>query len=112
MAEAEFILTGSDVKPRLFRVVSNKEVEKNVFEIVALEHDETKYARVEFGVNLTPRKTSILDTSELPAPTNLKISEVLYRSNNQVRSKVSLSWEPGKKVQTINGVTTTRTTVA
>lgn len=89
-----FVLTGTDVAPRLFRIVNNKEVAPQTFEISALEYDPTKYDRVETGYQAKTTKKLIDDTSQLPQVKNIQCVESLYKANNQVRTRLTISWQP------------------
>jgi predicted phage tail protein len=89
-----FVITGTDVAPRLFRIVNNREIAPQTFEISALEYDPTKYARVETGYQAITTKKLIDDTSQIAAPTNIVCSEAIYVANNQVRTKLTISWGP------------------
>ncbi len=90
---AIWVLTGSNVEPRLFRVLSNAEVEPNIYEITGLLHDPGKYGRIEQDLVLDPPVTSRLQSGPLTAPTVLTIAEFLYLSGTQIASGVSISWE-------------------
>ncbi len=87
-----WVITGSDIAPRQYRVIANKEEEKNKFRITALFHDPTKYARVEQGLNFDP-PTYSRPTVISRAPVNLKCIERSYLLNGQDRSTVTFSWE-------------------
>ncbi len=89
-----FVITGSDIAPRLFRIVNNKEVGPSTFEISAMEHDPTKYLRVETGYQAKTTKKLIDDRTPLTGPENISCRESIYRSNNQVRTRLTISWIP------------------
>lgn len=91
--EAMWAISGSDVALRPFRVMSNREVEKHQFEIVALEYDATKFARVEQGIDLAPNDFSNLDTTGvMKSPSGLDYVEYLYKSGPAVKAALTLSW--------------------
>ena len=46
-SNAQFIITGSSVEPRLFTIVSNREIDTHTYEINALAYDPAKFDRVE-----------------------------------------------------------------
>lgn len=91
---APFMITGTDIAPRLFRVLNVKEVDSHTWEISGLEHDPTKYDRVENGYQAVTTPKLVDDRSALAVPATISVTESLYRANNQVRSKVTVSWEP------------------
>ena len=91
-----WVLTGSDVEPRKFRVLAVREVEKNEMEITALFHDPTKFARVEQNLKLEKPLYSTFKTGALESPTNLNATEYLFKAGVSVQSAITLSWTPSK----------------
>lgn len=93
LVSAMFIVSGTDVAPRQYRVLSVQESEKNIFKVVGLFYDPTKYLRIEQGIELEPihytRPSNIIKS-----PTNLRATESLYFSNGVAHSRISLSWTP------------------
>lgn len=89
---AVWVISGSDVAPRTFRVLAITEVEGNIFEIVALYNDPNKYARVEGNVKLDPISYTRLNKDFLTAPTNLTATENVYYVNGLPKSRISVSW--------------------
>ncbi|WP_431854316.1 TipJ family phage tail tip protein [Azospirillum sp.] len=88
---AMWVLTASNLAPRLFRVRAVREKSKNTYEITALRHDPTKYARIENGLYIA-EPPYIRPTNEIPAPGNLTAQEARYQKNGAPRSRVTLSW--------------------
>lgn len=89
-----WVITGSDLAPRQYRVISVAETDKHTIRVTGLFHDPTKYARVESGINLAPIPYTRPRYTVLP-PTNLTIVESQYRDITGLpRSRVSLSWTP------------------
>ncbi|MBF8732791.1 host specificity protein J [Pseudomonas guariconensis] len=91
---AMWVLSSLSVEPELFRVVSISEKEGAQYQVTAVEHDPDKYARVELGLSLPERDTSLIPTGPLPAPLNLTVDEYLYRAGVGVRSGASISVTP------------------
>jgi len=90
---AMWVVTGSNVAPRKFRVVGVSEVEKNIFEVSAMLHDTTKYARVELGVDIPEQTNNKKKTGAISPPSNLSKREYLYEGvNGLVNSAVIVSW--------------------
>ncbi len=89
---AMWVLTASNVAPRQFRVIAITEQEKNIFEITALLHDANKYARVEQNLILEEPDFSALPTGDILPPSDISISEYLYRSGASIKSAVTVSW--------------------
>lgn len=88
---AMWVLSSLTVESRLFRVVGVAEKEGARYQVTAAEHDPDKYARVELGLNLPERDTSLVPTGPLPAPLNITADEYLYRAGVAVRSGASIS---------------------
>lgn len=88
---AVWILSSQSVEPQLFRIMSVAEQENGQYQISGVEHDPTKYARVELGLILPERETSLIPTGPLPAPTAMAVEEYLYRAGPSVKSGVTLS---------------------
>ena len=77
-AGSVWVITASDLAPRPFRVVSAKEVDKHKFEILAIEYDSTKYARIEDGIYLEEPAYINIPTGELSPPTNIEVEGYTY----------------------------------
>jgi predicted phage tail protein len=91
VVNALWTITGTDIAPRQYRVLAVSEQEKNKFQVTALFHDPTKYARVEQNITLDP-PTYTRPPVIGQAPNNLKVVERNYLLNGQNRSTVTLSW--------------------
>lgn len=89
---AMWVIQSSNLAAEQFRIVSNREVDFGVFEITAVQHDPTKYDRVELGLNVTPPPTSRFPTGPIPKPTDLSFIEFLYLDSGTVRPAVELDW--------------------
>lgn len=87
-----WILSTSDVEAQTFRVMSVVESGQGEYEIAGIAHDPEKYDAVENGLVLEPRQISTLSDPP-PAPENLVISESLYESRAEVRTRISVSWD-------------------
>lgn len=94
--DAMFVLTSPNINPRQFRVVSNSEKKENLYEIAALFHDPTKYARVERGRNVKAPDYTTFRTGALRKPTDLNIFEWFRETGRKTQPYVTLSWsQPG-----------------
>lgn len=87
-----WILDGSTISPRLFRVISVRENDKHIFEVTALFHDPTKYARVESDIVLNDGLYTSFQSGTLKAPTALSAQQYLYQAGPSVKSAITLSW--------------------
>ncbi len=90
--QAMWAISGTDVSLRPFKVLSNKENEKHQFEIVAMEYDATKFARVEQGITLASQNFSAIPTGPLLSPTGLAVTEYVYQAGTSIKSALTLSW--------------------
>jgi predicted phage tail protein len=92
-SEAMFNLLSNNVEPRQFRILVNKELDNLQFEITAIEHDPTKYARIENNILVTPIKKQIdVNTPLTPIP-SLTAVEQLYKASGVTKSRITVSWE-------------------
>ena len=97
-AETIYMLETSSIEAQTFRVISVSEKDEQ-FQIVALEHNSSKYDFVEDGLALQPRDITNLD--EAPAtPTALSIDERLVEVNNAVTNEIEIAW---RNVQNATG---------
>ncbi|WP_319520187.1 phage tail protein [uncultured Martelella sp.] len=93
VAGAMWILTGSEAAPRPFRVLSITENDKHQFDVSALIYDETKWDRVEKGLQLEPPSFSTYPTGPLLAPSHINVAEYLYLAGGvSVRGAVTIGW--------------------
>ncbi|MBK3798646.1 DUF1983 domain-containing protein [Azospirillum brasilense] len=90
---AMWVLTSSNLAPRLFRVTAVVEKSKEVYEITGLLHDPGKYARVEEGLDIPP--PSYQNNGDgIPAPSNLTAVESIYWINGLPQARMTVSWSP------------------
>lgn len=108
LPDAMWTIKGTDITPRLYRVLSVDEEEANIFKVTALSHDPTKYARVEQDITLEPLPYERPSKTVSP-PTNLKVAETGYISNGQAFQSLTVSWSPPSG-QLVRGFVVTVTT--
>jgi len=85
-----YVIETSSLQAQLFRVLSVVE-DGELFTIVALEHNTSKYDFVEDGLTLQQR--DITDLNQPPAaPEGLSIDERLVEAGNRVTTEVEISW--------------------
>lgn len=89
---AVWVITGSDVVPRQFRVLAVRETEKNIVEVSALFYDPNKYDRVENDITLETPSYSTLPTGALQPPSDIQFLEYLYQTGPSVKSAITASW--------------------
>jgi predicted phage tail protein len=90
-AQSQWIITTPALDAQTFRVLSMVENDNGEIEISALANNQSKYGYVEN--NLTLQNRNITDLSPVPANvTSVSMSESLYRYQNDVRSKITITW--------------------
>lgn len=100
---AGFVITG-DVTPTLWRVLANKETAENIFEVTALQHDPTKYDRIELGIQLAVPNYTVLNNSTPAPPTGVTAQEFVISLNGTAQTRDVISWTPAQdsRVATYN----------
>lgn len=94
IAGAVWILSSQAVEPRRFRVLANIEEAARVYHITALEHDPTKYARIELGIDLEPPNYSLLPTGPVVGPYSLTAEAYKYLAGGTEHQGMTISWTP------------------
>ncbi|WP_407521862.1 TipJ family phage tail tip protein [Methylobacterium oryzisoli] len=84
-----------DVLPQTFKIVSIKETEPHIYEVVALEHEPSKYAAVDDGATFVESPISEFPNLVLP-PKNVSARPSTYFELNQPRQAILLSWTAGQ----------------
>ena len=90
-ANSVWVFEDNNVKTSTWRVLTVQEQEQCKYAITALAYNASKYDYIERGKALQTRTISTLNAVPA-APTNLTLSEALYTYQNQVRSKVIVTW--------------------
>ena len=86
-----WLIETSDLQPQQYRVISLAENDDGTFGVTALKYNESLYASIEQGLELTER--DITNLSSTPgAIENLSKEEFLYIDGSNVRTGVNLSW--------------------
>lgn len=86
-----WILKSPEIEPQNFRILSIKE-ESDGFVVTALKHVPDKYDFIENNIALEDRSYS--DISAAPGtPKNIKVTESLYQTGSEVKSKATVSWD-------------------
>lgn len=81
----------SEIVSQLFKVITVLEADDGTYEVTAIEHDADKFDAVENDLQIEEPSISIL--SSIPsAPEALVLTETLYESNGDVRTKITISW--------------------
>ena len=91
---AVWILSSQAVEPRRFRVLANIEEAARVYHITALEHDPTKYGRIELGLDLPESDYSLLPTGPVVAPYSITAQAYTYLAGGTEHQGMTISWTP------------------
>ena len=89
-----WIVTTSDVAPRLFRVINNTEKAPNVYEITAVVSNPSKYNYIERNLDLTTAPSTLFSLDSIKAPTGL--NAIAYRkmdSGSIAKLSYLVSWK-------------------
>jgi predicted phage tail protein len=89
-----FLIGTGTVQPRKWRVLSVREDEPNIYEITAVEYRDEKFGAVEQGLFFSDDNFSAIPSGRPNPPSQPNVTESLYRVNNAVRSRLSISWQP------------------
>lgn len=94
LVNSMFIISEEALVPLLARILSiaQDETNKHQYIITAHEHNPSKFAAIENGWSLSKPVTSIVKAKP-DAPTNLVLTDVLYRSGANYASKLHASWD-------------------
>lgn len=101
---AMWAIVEGDAKTRKFRCVSIRESGKHVFAVDAVLHNPAKWAFIEQNIPLPDESFSRVPTGPIEAPRlpddlGLEagearfLKETLYRANNAVKTRLTLSWQ-------------------
>lgn len=89
---AMWVITGTDVEPRTFRVIAVVEKDRGKIEVTALLHSAGKYDRVENGLVVEEPVVTIYPKGALRGISGLSVTEYLYKAGPAIKSAVTLSW--------------------
>lgn len=100
--ESVWLVSSATVAPRPFRVISVSQNDDGFFDVVALFHDTTKYARIELGVNTPPPNFIAVPTGAPQRPSNISVVEYVAIEAGLPRATALVSWQasPDPRVRT------------
>lgn len=93
VANAVWYLEAADLKSQLFRVTKVSIPSESVFEIEAVEYNDSKYAAIDNGARLEPRPISVVPPDIQKAPTNVKLTSYTYVEQTMAVTSMVLSWD-------------------
>jgi len=88
--------------PSLWKVLGRKQQSDGKFQIMGVEYDPHKFARVEQGVHFEDDNVSLYTQGEIQAPTDPGFAEYIYSAQvSGYKSAVVLSWKLAKDTRVI-----------
>ena len=92
--EGSIFFVNNAVKPMQFRITKINQSDTNVLDIEALQHDPSKYNRIEQGVTIEAPIYSGISTAKIQPVTNITFSVIGYVSDEGVRRDLAVAWQP------------------
>lgn len=89
---AVWYLEVADLKSQLFRVTKVSSPENSVYEIEAVEYNDSKYAAIDNGARLEPRPISVVPPGIQAPPTNVTVSSYSYIEQTLSVSVMDIQW--------------------
>lgn len=91
---AVWVVTGTDIAPRLWRVLHKSEVDAGTYQIIAAEHDPNKYARIELGIQLdTPDYARPQSSGPVLPPNNPQLLLKAYYADGRLQNMLVFAWQ-------------------
>lgn len=99
--EAVWALEVTNLKPRLFRIVSVQESSPLEFTVSGVLHDPTKFPQVELGLRFEPEVFSnIQNPGVVSPPGTITVSREYISTNNGWTTALRVTWEPSNDAYT------------
>lgn len=89
---AVWYLEAADLKSQLFRVLKVTSPESSVYEIEAVEYNDSKYAAIDNGARLEPRPISVTPPGIQAAPREVNVSAYTYIEQTMAVSIMDIVW--------------------
>lgn len=93
LPNAAWQITASNLAPRKWQVISVKEKGIGKYDIIALQYDENKFARVEEGIYFDAPPTYNIPVGKLQPPTNIDAEEYTFQDGQNPNFGCLISWE-------------------
>jgi predicted phage tail protein len=88
-----WVLTGSNLVPQTFRVLNVKETSRNVFDVMAITYNASKYSAIDFNTKLQLPPIGYGGGLAATLPTNWSLTETTFiAAPGTVGSKIIMSW--------------------
>lgn len=99
LPNAVWYLESSTLKSQLFRVTRISSPSESIYEIEAVEYNDSKYAAIDNGARLEPRPISVVPPGIQAAPVTLTVSSNSYIEQTMAVTNMVVSWP-----KTVNAV--------
>ena len=93
LPNAVWYLEAADLKSQLFRVTKITSPDVNVFDIEAVEYNDSKYATIDNGARLEPRPISVVPPNIQQPPTNIVVTSHTYVEQTMAITTMTASWD-------------------
>lgn len=93
---AVFAVRSADLNTMLFRVMSIKPDDSNIFSVSAIQHEPLKYNAIDNGADVKPTNISILKPTTVAAPANVSVSANYKVVQGQNVATMVIQWSQVK----------------
>ena len=93
LPNAVWYLEAADLKSQLFRVTKITSPEESVYEIEAVEYNDSKYGAIDNGARLEPRPISVVPPNIQQPPTNVNVTSYNYVEQTMSVSTMVIAWD-------------------
>lgn len=93
VANTVWYLESAELKSQLFRVTKVSSPEESVYEIEAVEYNESKYGAIDNGARLEPRPISVTPPNVQKAPANIRLTSNVYVEQTMAVTTMTISWD-------------------
>jgi len=92
LPNAVWYLESSTLKSQLFRVTRISSPSESIYEIEAVEYNDSKYAAIDNGARLEPRPISVVPPGIQAAPVSVSVSSNSYIEQTMAVTNMVVSW--------------------
>jgi len=93
LPNAVWYLEAADLKSQLFRVTKITSPDENVFDIEAVEYNDSKYSSIDTGARLEPRPISVVPPNIQQPPSNIVVTANTYIEQTMAVTTMTASWD-------------------
>lgn len=91
--DAVWYLEASDLKSQLFKVTKVTQPEDSVYELTAIEYNESKFAAVDTGARLEPRPVSKVPPAFIAPPNPIRVTASTFVEQTMAVTTMLVSWD-------------------